>query len=103
MYRWLLYPVLTAGDVMLEDGLKYRWIRDVIREHHPLGVSLNLGNLTIALQSTASLQVKKDIKPIVLDYDQTNLKLNVIDRGFLIWLASQDRKDLLDLAELPTG
>lgn len=101
MYRWLLYPVLTATDEMLEKGLKYRWIRDVLREYHPLGKSLNLGNLTIALQSTASLQVKKDIKPIVLDYDQTNLKLNVVDRGFLIWIANQDRNDLLDLAELP--
>jgi hypothetical protein len=60
-----------------------------------------LGNLTQALQSTASLQVKKDIKPIVLDYDQTNSKLNIVDHGFLIWLENQDRAELLDLAELP--
>jgi hypothetical protein len=68
---------------------------------HPEGQALNVGNLTQALQSAASLQVKKDIKPIVLDYDQTNLKLNVVDRGFLIWLTNQDRKDLLELADLP--
>lgn len=101
MYKWLLYPVLTATNEMLEDGLKYRWMRDVLREHHPEKSALNLGNLTQALQSTASLQVKKDIKPIVLDYDQTNLKLNVVDRGFLIWIANQERKELLELAELP--
>lgn len=101
MHKWLLYPVLTATNEMLEEGLKYRWMRDVLREHHPEGKELNLGNLTQALQSTASLQVKKDIKPIVLDYDQTNLKLNVVDRGFLIWIANQDRIELLDLAELP--
>ena len=76
-------------------------MRDILREHHPEGAALNLGNLTQALQSAASLQVKKDIKPIVLDYDQTNLKLSVVDRGFLIWLANQDRKDLLELADLP--
>ncbi|MFC1895462.1 hypothetical protein ACFL0Q_02215 [Thermodesulfobacteriota bacterium] len=39
-------------------------------------------------------QVKKDIRPIVLDYDQTNLRLNVVDRSFLIWLSNQDREDL---------
>ena len=39
--------------------------------------------------------------PIILDYDQTNLRLNVVDRGFLIWLANQDRNELLDLADLP--
>ncbi|MGB7991059.1 MAG: hypothetical protein WCF44_16800 [Candidatus Methylophosphatis roskildensis] len=101
MYKWLLYPVLTSDVSALEQGLTYRHMRDVLRQHHPEGQALNIGNLTQALQSTASLQVKKDIKPIVLDYDQTNLKLNVVDRGFLIWLANQDRKDLLELADLP--
>lgn len=102
MYKWLLYPVLTAEPTLLEAGLSYRYMRDFLREHHPEGQGLNLGNLTQALQSAASLQVKKDIKPIVLDYDQTKLKLNVVDRGFLIWLGNQDRKDLLELADLPT-
>ncbi|ENY73606.1 hypothetical protein G114_01079 [Aeromonas diversa CDC 2478-85] len=101
MYKWLLYPVLTASTDVLGDGLTYRYMRDLLRQHHPEGQSLNLGNLTQALQSVASLQVKKDIKPIVLDYDQTNLKLNVVDRGFLIWLANQEPKDLLELADLP--
>jgi len=102
MYKWLLYPVLTATTEKLEEGLRYREMRDVLREHHPEGKALNLGNLTQALQATASLQVKKDIKPIVLDYDQTNLRLNVVDRGFLIWIENQDRKELLELADLPT-
>lgn len=101
MYKWVLYPVLTAQSKVLEEGLSYRFMRDLLRKHHPEGPSLNLGNLTQALQSAASLQVKKDIKPIVLDYDQTNLKLNVVDRGFLIWLGNQDQKDLLELADLP--
>jgi hypothetical protein len=101
MFKWLLYPVLTATVEELEKGLTYRHMREVLRQHHPEGDQLNLGNLTQALQSVASLQVKKDIKPIVLDYDQTNLKLNVVDRGFLIWLQNQDPKDLLELADLP--
>lgn len=101
MYKWLLYPVLTSDVGKLEHGLKYSEMRDVLRKHHPQKQELNLGNLTQALQATASLQVTKDIKPIVLDYDQTNLRLNVVDRGFLIWLNHQDRKELLELAELP--
>lgn len=101
MYKWLLYPILTAEVSVLERGLTYRYMRDLLRQHHPEGAALNIGNLTQALQSVASLQVKKDIKPIVLDYDQTNLKLNIVDKGFLIWLANQDRKELLELADLP--
>lgn len=101
MHKWLLYPVLTAESSALESGLTYRYLRDALRKHHPEGSALNIGNLTQALQSTASLQVRKEIKPIVLDYDQTNLKLNVVDRGFLIWLRNQDRNELLELADLP--
>lgn len=87
--------MLTASTKELEQGLTYRHMRDVLRQHHPEGIALNLGNLTQALQATASLQVKKEIKPIVLDYDQTDLRLNVVDRAFLIWLDNQSRKDLL--------
>lgn len=98
MYRWLLYPVLTSSINKLEEGLRLAEIRKIIQAHHPEGKSLNAGNLTQSLQSCASLQVKKEIKPIILDYDQTNLRLNVVDRGFLIWLNSQDQKELLELA-----
>ena len=77
-------------------------LRASLRAKHPEGQALNLGNLTQALQAAVSLQGKKEIKPIVLDYDQTNLRMNVVDRGFLIWLENQDRNDLLDLAGLTT-
>lgn len=60
MYKWLLYPVLTSDTKTLETGLTYRSMRDILRQHHPEGAALNIGNLTQALQSTASLQVKKD-------------------------------------------
>lgn len=101
MHRWLLYPVLTSTPKQLEDGLKLNDIRRTLQGKHPEGTGLNPGNLTQALQACAALQVKKDIMPIILDYDQTNLRLNVVDRGFLIWLANQDRNELLDLADLP--
>lgn len=43
MYKWLLYPVLTASTDVLEAGLTYRYMRDLLREHHPEGQGLNLG------------------------------------------------------------
>lgn len=101
MHKWLLYPVLTASVGELQAGLKYSKIRETLEGHHPVKQDLNSGNVTQALQSTASLQVKKEIKPIILDYDQTNLRLRVVDSGFLIWLNNQNRDDLLSLAGLP--
>lgn len=101
MYRWVLFPVLTASIESLTRGFRYKEIREILQQHHPTGEDLNPGNVTQALLSTASLQVKKNIKPIILDYDQTNLKLSVVDRGFLVWIQVQERRDLLELAELP--
>ena len=100
MYKWLLYPILSADTEELENGLIYSEIREEIQSKHPRGQDLNPGNLTQALQSTASLQVDKDIKPIILDYDQTNRRLSIVDRGFLIWLDNQDNNNLLEHAGL---
>ena len=95
MYKWLLYPILTSEISVIRNGLLYSDIRSSIQKKHPSGAGLNPGNITQALQSTASLQIKKDVKPLVLDYDQTNRRLHVVDRGFLIWMQSQNVDDLL--------
>jgi hypothetical protein len=100
MYRWLLLPVLIATTDELEAGLTYGHITRAINANHTTG-TVNAGNITQALKSVASLQVKQGITPIILDYDQTDRKLKVVDRGFLIWLGHQDRSDLLTEAELP--
>lgn len=100
MYRWLLYPVLTADVGDLQKGLRLNSITKALQAKHPNGKELNPGNVTQALQSTAALQVKKSVKPIILDYDQTNLRLRVVDSGFLIWLNKQDRNELLDMIGL---
>jgi hypothetical protein len=102
MYKWLLYPVVTSSVEQLTDGLTYRFIRTRIESKHPQRSNLNPGNLTQALLSVPALQAKKNIKPFVLDYDRSNLLLSVVDKGFLIWLAAQDRKQLLETIDLPT-
>lgn len=101
MYRWLLYPILTSKTKELEKGIKYRFIRETLERMHPKGKELNAGNVTQALQSVPALQAKKNIKPFVLDYDQSELTLSVVDRGFLIWLSAQSVPELL--SELGLG
>lgn len=95
MYKWILYPIITSPIEELEKGIRYRFIRETLERVHPKGKDLNAGNVTIALQSVPALQAKKNIKPFVLDYDQTERKLSVVDRGFLIWLSTQPIDDIL--------
>lgn len=100
MYKWLLAPILLATTEELEAGLSYSTIGSVIDKYHPSG-PINRGNVTQALQAISSLQARFNIKPIILDYDQTRRRLNVVDRGFLVWLKYQDRTDLVATAGLP--
>jgi hypothetical protein len=102
MFKWLLYPILMAEPEELEAGLLYRTIRQKIQSKHPQGSALNPGNLTQSLNSIPALQARKNIKPFILDYDRSNLRLSVVEKGFLIWLAVQKRNDLLEMLDLPT-
>lgn len=95
MYRWIMYVILTVEHDELSNGIRRNTFSRLIKESHPVGASLNEGNITQALQSSASLQVTKNIRPIIVDYDQTTRVMNVVDRSFLIWLALQDRSELL--------
>ncbi|CRM31177.1 hypothetical protein [Pseudomonas sp. 37 R 15] len=101
MHKWLLYPILSAPIEDLEKGLKYRDIKNTLFEKHPRQGELNPGNITQSLQSSASLQVKKNIMPIIVDYDQSSKTLHIVDKGFLIWLQHQDVAELLSDVGLP--
>jgi hypothetical protein len=96
MYKWLAYVVLVTDIQELERGLRRSQVSTLIKGSHPMKDQLNEGNITQALQNAASLQVLKSIRPIIFDYDQTTRVLNVVDRSFLIWLAHQDRAELLE-------
>lgn len=95
MYRWIMYVILTVDHEDLSVGIRRNVFWRLIKESHPVGANLNEGNITQALQSSASLQVTKNIRPIIVDYDQTTRVMNVVDRSFLIWLALQDRSELM--------
>lgn len=101
MHKWLLYPIISATKEELTEGLSYRSIRLKLADKHPRGNELNPGNLTQALKAVVSLQLSKSIQPIIIDYDESNLKLHVVDKGFIIWLSVQDKNELFDMADLP--
>lgn len=101
MPKWVIYALLSCPVNKLESGLRLRQISRIIKSSHPSGEGLNNGNITQILTVASSLQNKKNIRPLVIDYDGTNRNLHVVDKGFLIWLGSQDRGALLNDLGLP--
>jgi hypothetical protein len=57
MFKWILYPILSAEVDDLKNGLGYRDIREKIQLKHPRGERLNAGNITQApISWRASIQ-----------------------------------------------
>lgn len=90
-----MYAIIKSDIADLEKGIRRNEINTILNKNHPRKEELNPGNLTQSLKSIASLQVKKSITPIILDYDAGNLRLNVVDKGFLIWLKNQITQEIL--------
>ncbi len=101
MPRWIIYALLCSPIDELESGVRLRRISKIIKSKHPRGAQLNNGNITQILKTAASLQNKKGTRPLVIDYDAANTSLNVVDKGFLILLSSQNIPELLEDLNLP--
>ena len=101
MPKWIIYAILMANIEELESGIRLRELSRIIKSAHPEGEGLNNGNITQALNSATSLQSKKGVRPIVIDYDTANRNLHVVDKGFLIWLANQEVSEILQDLSLP--
>lgn len=100
MHKWILSLLFNAKQEELINGLSYRSIRERLGKIHPRGKELNAGNVTQALKSVVSLQLAKSIQPIILDYDESNLILHIVDRGFIVWLNVQEKADLMAMIGL---
>ena len=101
MPKWIVYAILCCSVNQLEKGVRLRRISKLIKAQHPKGTALNAGNITQILNSTTALQNKKSIRSLVVDYDTANTSLHIVDKGFLIWLDSQNRSELLEDLGLP--
>lgn len=101
MPKWIVYAILCSTVEQLEKGVRLRRLSKFIKKSHPKGSDLNNGNITQVLNSATSLQNKKLVRPLVIDYDSANTSLHVVDKGFLIWLSTQNVAELLDDLELP--
>jgi hypothetical protein len=101
MYRWILYPIVISDVDQMNAGIPYRFIKEALIDKHPKGDKLNIGNFTSTLGFIGSLQIRKNIKPNILDYDQSNLILNIVDKEFIVWMSFQDTDELLERVGLP--
>lgn len=105
MPKWIIYALLCFKEAEYEKGVKLRRMSRVMKAKHPRGKDLNNGSITQTLKGFGTLQNEKSVRPPIFEYDTTNRVLSVVDKGFMIWLKSQDRNaiaDDLDMVPLMT-
>lgn len=100
--KWIVYAMLCFDDDVTEKGIRLRSLSRVMKAKHERGGELNNGSITQTLKAIGSLQSNKGVRPPILDYDTTNRILAVVDRGFMVWLKSQDRNQIAQDMDMPS-
>jgi hypothetical protein len=101
VYQWITFALLAADPFHLERGLYLEDIKRFTDEYYNLGyMDGTLIRLNLEQTTWFQMHILK-ISPMVVDYDRTARRLNVVDREFLIWLRAQNREVLLRDAGMP--
>ena len=102
LYGLLLAAVLVSGTDVLELGLHRDELFEFVSTHYE-GGQLELKDFEEALSGLTTYQLERvEIMPTILDYDRSQQRINIVDRGFLIWLEHQSLDTLLGEAALPS-
>jgi len=101
VHQWITFALLASDPFHLERGLYLEDIKRFTDTYYSLGY-MDGTILRLSLEQTTWFQMHVlKLSPIVVDYDRTARRLNVVDREFLIWLREQDRETLLRNAGMP--
>ncbi len=104
MYKWITYIVMSASTEDLKKGLRAFDIFTRMQQVHPYRERLLHNNVIQALRNVGKLQHLNRVQPVILDFDSNENELRIVDSGFTLFLASQDKqqlKDLIGLGVLP--
>lgn len=100
LYKWILCPLITEPERYWANGMTAQHMRRILEKAHPNGRKIQIGRLMSALKKVGDLQALKKISPIIIEYNPTRSRLNIVDKGFLAWREFQDIETLLSLADL---
>jgi hypothetical protein len=100
LYKWILCPLITLSERTWQQGMTPQAIRRYLEKVHPNGRKIKIGRLIAALNKVSALQLSKKTSPIIIEYNPTRSRLNIVDKGYLVWRHFQDKETLLSLADL---
>ncbi len=100
LHKWILAWVICTPVKQLKIGISQAEMYRNICITHPNAIRLQMANVVQALRNTSWLQQKKNIQPVILDFNTNDNVLRVVDSGFLLFLEREDTADLLDVMKM---
>lgn len=102
LYKWILFPVITATSGELQDGIPQTVVvRKIKARHHN---NPKASQILEALEKIEKLQ-KEKCSRILLSYGEDGKGghvLRIVDRTFRVWLFFRNREELCNAHDLPT-
>ncbi len=96
MWRWIAVVIVTTSPDELKRGLKFQAVFKRLNEIHPKRQGrLHSNNVVQAIKNIKLLQHKQRLTPIIFDFDSNESVLQVVDAGFILYVASTERDELL--------
>lgn len=88
--------ILSAADTKeLEEGIEFENIETYVRKRHSSSSQLSSLDIINKLASLYSLQVKNNPMAIILEYAVFEMKLKILERGFILWVTNQENREQL--------
>ncbi|MEQ1799768.1 MAG: hypothetical protein ABL872_17560, partial [Lacibacter sp.] len=97
--KWIIQYLLNCNTQTLQGGITFTELYEFIKINHTNQLEISDKSIKAILNYLVAFQFEKNIKPIIIDYDNGADKLNIVDREFIIWLSFKDKNELLSLIQ----
>lgn len=101
IHKWLLFVILKSDSEQLLNGIKLNVVKEIISKYHPEKEKLKVSIISKVLKLLSDFQLQKKIIPNIVDYSEIYQTLQIVDKGFIIWLENQNRNNILNQVSLP--
>ncbi|MDN4599649.1 AAA family ATPase [Paenibacillus sp. F6_3S_P_1C] len=95
LYYYITKIILNSEQDIIRNGFSFQYLYENLKNHHPLGESINHGALTTVLNHFDELQIDKEIFPKVFTY--FDKRLSVVDSDFYFITKHLDKSKINEI------
>lgn len=100
-WKIVIFMLASATPQDLQNGLSTRKLRASLARFKPELSSIKDSQIRPLLSQLGSLQKKSGL-PVIFDYDRSDDRTKITDKGFILWRKTQKKDDLMEMVLEPS-